>query len=174
MNEHLRAGHIHTPLGLMIAIVNAAGGMVRLDFEDDYRIDREEMNARTARDDDAVAEIAIQIGEYFAGERRVFSLPLAPPGSAFLHRAWAALVQVPFGTTVTYGTLAKRLDRPTSARAIGRANAINPLSIIVPCHRVIGANGDLTGYGGGIARKEALLRIEGSFVQGRTFSDGPK
>lgn len=81
---------------------------------------------------------------------------------------------MPFGTTVTYGTLAKRLDRPTSARAIGRANAINPLSIIVPCHRVIGANGDLTGYGGGIARKEVLLRIEGSFVQGRTFSGGLK
>lgn len=173
MNEHLRAGHIPTPLGLMIAIVDPSQGLVRLDFEDDYRVDREEMNICIPRDDDVAIDVTKQITEYFAGVRRTFSVPLASQGNAFLRMAWAKLAEIPFGTTVTYGALAKRLDKPTSARAMGRANAINPISIIVPCHRVIGADGKLTGYGGGIERKAALLRLEGSLPELDLFPAPP-
>ncbi len=103
-----------------------------------------------------------QLREYFDGARRTFELPLAPKGSAFQRRVWAALCEVPFGVTVSYGEIARRLGMPsTSSRAVGAANGANPLPIVIPCHRVIGADGLLTGYGGGLHRKEMLLRLEG-------------
>jgi methylated-DNA-[protein]-cysteine S-methyltransferase len=180
------AGYIETPLGTMLAIVDAAGALVRLDFEGDARAQRriepgsrqQDMESGGAagnaiRDDGAVAPVARQLEEYFAGERRRFTLSLAPRGNAFLHEAWARLAEVPYGSIISYGELAKRLGRPTSARAIGRANAVNPISIIVPCHRVIGADGKLTGYGGGLERKAALLRLEGVLAQEDLFFDRP-
>lgn len=111
-----------------------------------------------------LAAARAQLGAYFAGERRTFELPLAPAGSAFQRSVWAALQQVPYGTTIGYGEQARRLGSPTAARAVGAANGRNPLPIVIPCHRVIGAGGALTGYSGGLWRKEWLLRHEGALL----------
>ena len=107
-----------------------------------------------------LALAARQIEEYFAGERRVFDLPLAPEGTAFQQRVWRALVQIPYGETVSYGHIARAIGRPAASRAVGAANGKNPIAIIIPCHRVIGANGTLTGYGGGLPTKQWLLAHE--------------
>ena len=104
---------------------------------------------------------AKQLEEYFAGERRVFDLPLAATGTAFQEAVWAALAAIPFGETRSYGDLARDLGRPRAVRAVGAANGRNPLPIVVPCHRVIGADGSLIGYAGGMARKRSLLELEG-------------
>jgi methylated-DNA-[protein]-cysteine S-methyltransferase len=106
-------------------------------------------------------EAARQLREYFAGERREFGLPLRFSGTDFQNRVWRQLTTIPFGETWSYGQLAKRLDNPNACRAVGLANGKNPIAIIVPCHRVIGADGSLTGFGGGIERKEWLLAHEG-------------
>jgi methylated-DNA-[protein]-cysteine S-methyltransferase len=113
------------------------------------------------RDDPAFAEAARQLAEYFAGDRRAFDLPLAPAGTPFQRQVWAALTTLPYGATTSYAGLAERLGRPGSARAVGAANGANPLAIVVPCHRVVGADGTLTGYAGGLAAKRALLALEG-------------
>lgn len=105
-----------------------------------------------------------QLTEYFAGKRTTFELPLEALGSAFEHRVWNALRRIPFGSTISYGELAKRLGDPLQARAVGTANGKNPIPIIVPCHRVIGSNGDLTGFGGGIECKRWLLQHEGALL----------
>ena len=101
-----------------------------------------------------------QLDEYFAGSLRDFTLPLAPKGRAFQKLVWAELLRIPCGETCSYGELARRLGNPNASRAVGLANGRNPISIIVPCHRVIGASGRLTGYGGGIEQKEMLLALE--------------
>ncbi|WP_166612030.1 methylated-DNA--[protein]-cysteine S-methyltransferase [Kineococcus indalonis] len=113
-----------------------------------------------ARDDAAFADAAAQLAEYFAGGRTAFDLPLAPRGDAFDQRVWAALRRVPHGTTVTYGELARAIGGPGHAQAVGAANGRNPLSVVVPCHRVVGADGTLTGYAGGLWRKRFLLALE--------------
>lgn len=158
----LRGDLIDTPLGRMIALVDGQGALQRLEFLDEapgepllWR------GAELRRDAAAVATVARQLEEYFAGRRRVFDLALAPLGNAFLHEAWQHLRQVPYGTTLSYGQLALKLQRKTSARAVGRANAVNPIAILVPCHRIVGADGSLTGYAGGLWRKRALLELEG-------------
>ncbi len=103
---------------------------------------------------------AEQLSEYFAGERLDFDLPLVMNGTAFQQRVWAALREIPYGETESYGELAARIGSPGASRAVGLANGRNPIGIIVPCHRVIGASGSLTGYGGGIERKRQLLDME--------------
>ena len=113
-----------------------------------------------------LAEAKRQLAAYFAGELREFGLPLAPRGSEFQRKVWGALAEIPFGATSTYGALARRLGAPKHARAVGSANARNPLSIIVPCHRVVGASGALTGYAGGLARKRWLLAHEAAQIRG--------
>ena len=105
-----------------------------------------------------------ELSEYFAGTRTTFDLPLDATGTAFERRVWELLRAIPYGTTTSYGELAKRLGDPKEARAVGAANGKNPIPIIVPCHRVIGANGDLTGFGGGIERKRWLLQHEGALL----------
>lgn len=102
-----------------------------------------------------------QLREYFAGARRTFDLPLAPHGTAFQRRVWAALRTIPYGETRTYGELAAAIGSPNASRAVGMANHRNPIPIIIPCHRVIGANGTLTGYAGGLEIKRRLLALEG-------------
>ena len=102
-----------------------------------------------------------QLTEYFAGTRRVFDLPLRPQGTDFQRRVWRELIEIPYGDTWSYGELAKRISNPSASRAVGLANGRNPISILVPCHRVIGADGSLTGYGGGLDRKRWLLAHEG-------------
>jgi methylated-DNA-[protein]-cysteine S-methyltransferase len=108
-------------------------------------------------------EVRAQLLAYFAGELTEFSLPLAPSGTAFQLAVWTELTRIPYGTTTTYGDIAKALGKsPVASRAVGSANGSNPISVIVPCHRVIGADGGLTGYGGGLDRKLTLLKLEGS------------
>ena len=105
-------------------------------------------------------EVARQLDEFFSGKRQTFDFPLAPKGSSFQKRVWAELLKIPFGETISYGELARRMGNPAASRAVGRANATNPIALIVPCHRVIGSTGKLTGYGGGLDRKEWLLNHE--------------
>jgi methylated-DNA-[protein]-cysteine S-methyltransferase len=112
------------------------------------------------QDDRAFAELRRQMDAYFAGERREFDLPLKLVGTPFQPRVWRELVQIPFGTTISYGELAARVGNPAASRAVGGANGRNPISIIVPCPRVIGAGGTLTGYGGGLENKRWLLDFE--------------
>ncbi len=110
--------------------------------------------------------VAAQLDAYFAGELRTFDLPLALRGTDFQRTVWRALREVEFGTTTTYGELARRIGSPNAPRAVGLANGHNPIGIIVPCHRIIGANGSLTGYGGGIERKRWLLAHEARWSSG--------
>ena len=114
-----------------------------------------------------------QLREYFAGERRRFELSLAPRGTEFQRRVWRALLEIPYGETISYGELARRIGQPTAARAVGLANGANPLPIIVPCHRVIGADGTLTGFGGGLPIKRKLLALEDE-ARGGERSSGPQ
>lgn len=109
---------------------------------------------------DAFDDVVSQLTEYFAGQRQRFELPLAPEGTPFQQRVWRELQDIPYGVTISYGQLAARIGQPTASRAVGLANGSNPLAIVIPCHRVIGANGTLTGYGGGLPIKERLLALE--------------
>jgi methylated-DNA-[protein]-cysteine S-methyltransferase len=106
------------------------------------------------------AAVAAQLAAYFAGQLTEFDLPLATEGTGFQQRVWAALRAIPYGQTVSYGELARRIGSPAAGRAVGLANGRNPIAVVVPCHRVIGADGSLTGYGGGIDRKRFLLDLE--------------
>jgi len=117
-------------------------------------------DASWQRSDASFAAIREQLAEYFAGERQQFDVPLKLAGTPFQQHVWRELVRIPFGTTITYAQLAQRIGKPTASRAVGAANGRNPISIIVPCHRVIGANGKLTGYAGGIDKKQWLLAWE--------------
>ncbi|HZQ19829.1 MAG TPA: methylated-DNA--[protein]-cysteine S-methyltransferase [Terriglobales bacterium] len=101
-----------------------------------------------------------QLRAYFAGELKDFDLPLAPQGTEFQQNVWAELCKIPYGETISYGELARRIGNPNASRAVGLANGSNPIPIIIPCHRVIGSNGKLTGYGGGLPTKEKLLALE--------------
>ena len=123
------------------------------------------------RNDPAPFERAVtQLAEYFAGTRRTFRLQLEPAGTPFQLAVWRALREIAYGETLSYGTLARRLGQANGARAVGLANGSNPLPIIVPCHRVIGADGSLTGFGGGLSIKRALLALEGAECVSDLFS----
>lgn len=147
---------LQSPLGPLQAEVQA-GALRRLVFSEDA-VD----TAAEAGDAAVLDAVARQLTDYFAGTRRAFELPLAPEGTAFERRVWAALLTLPHGQTRSYGEIARSLGQPSAARAVGTANARNPIAILIPCHRIIGSDGRLTGYAGGLARKEALLRLEGA------------
>ncbi|AOZ52077.1 methylated-DNA--[protein]-cysteine S-methyltransferase [Chromobacterium vaccinii] len=150
-------GLIDTRFGPAAAWLDIRGALLRLLFNPTP----EQLAAHACpRDDAALAEVARQLAEYQAGERQAFDLPLAPQGTAFQQQVWAALREIPYGHTVSYGELARALGNPDGARAVGRANATNPIALIVPCHRVLGTDGSLTGYAGGLPLKAALLRFE--------------
>jgi methylated-DNA-[protein]-cysteine S-methyltransferase len=153
MAERLRYGRIATRFGEAQAVIDDVGTLRRLSVDVAPPADAQ-------RDDGAVAHVARQLAEYEAGERRTFELALDPPCSAFQKRVWAALLEIPFGQTRTYGELARALGDPGLSRAVGRANATNPIWLVIPCHRVIGADGSLTGYAGGLPLKAALLQFE--------------
>ncbi len=148
------------PVGAL-TLVSSGVALTRILFEG------EALSADVLAGDDAVLEDARgQLAEYFRGTRQHFELPLDGKGTAFEQRVWSALRDVPYGQTWSYGALAKQLGAPKAVRAVGRANGKNPLPIIVPCHRVIGADGSLTGFGGGLPRKAWLLRHEAAVVGG--------
>ncbi|WP_269209352.1 methylated-DNA--[protein]-cysteine S-methyltransferase [Chromobacterium vaccinii] len=150
-------GLIDTRFGPVAAWLDIRGALLRLLFNPTP----EQLAAHACpRDDAALAEVARQLAEYQAGERQAFDLPLAPQGTPFQQQVWAALREIPYGHTVSYGELARALGNPDGARAVGRANATNPIALIVPCHRVLGTDGSLTGYAGGLPLKAALLRFE--------------
>lgn len=145
---------IDTPLGEM-AIGEDAGRIVRLLLPGELALCQIESATPL------LTEASRQLRAYFAGDLRAFDLPLAPSGTPFQKAVWAALEGIPFGEIITYGELARRIGRPKASRAVGQANHKNPIPILIPCHRVIGADGSLTGYGGGLACKRFLLRLEG-------------
>jgi methylated-DNA-[protein]-cysteine S-methyltransferase len=107
-------------------------------------------------------EVRTQLAEYSAGERRSFAFPLAPRGTEFERRVWQALTEIPYGETRSYAEIARAIGRPAACRAVGRANGRNPIALVIPCHRVIGSDGSLTGYGGGLELKRFLLDLEGA------------
>lgn len=148
---------ISSPLGKLTAVATD-GYLTGLYFADQVRRPDPTRVGSQARA--GFGETKCQLGEYFAGERTQFDLPLAPAGEAFAQRVWTLLTQIPYGETRTYGDLARELGDPGLAQAVGAANGRNPLAVIVPCHRVIGADGSLTGYAGGLARKRLLLELE--------------
>lgn len=145
---------IDTPIGSLSAVADAEGRLAALRFDGDL------LDARTAGPPLA-ARYVREIEEYFAGARREFTIPLTPRGTEFQLAVWNALLDVPYGDTISYAELARRIGRPAAVRAVGAANGANPIPVIIPCHRVIGSNGTLTGYGGGIERKQWLLAHEG-------------
>jgi methylated-DNA-[protein]-cysteine S-methyltransferase len=148
--------HYQSPIGL-IEITASDAGLLSVFFIDEV----EEENTNGIIGNDITKQTAEYLGEYFAGNRHTFDVPLAPVGTAFQQQVWNELVKVPFGKTDTYSSIANKLNNPLSVRAVGAANGKNPISIIVPCHRIIGASGHLTGYAGGLWRKEFLLNLEG-------------
>jgi methylated-DNA-[protein]-cysteine S-methyltransferase len=149
--------YIDSPLGELL-VVRDDGGITGLYLP----TGRHAKTALTGwtRDDAAFDDARAQLGEYFAGERTEFELPLNPTGTEFQTKVWLALREIPYGETASYGETAQAIGSPTASRAVGLANGQNPISIIVPCHRVIGANGSLTGYGGGLDAKRWLLSHE--------------
>jgi methylated-DNA-[protein]-cysteine S-methyltransferase len=156
-NAELRWGPVETRFGRMGAWVDAKGRLVQfwLNLERASKLD-----LAWPRDEKAVAHVVREVKEYCDGTRKDFTLELAADGTEFQKSVWHALVKIPYGTTTSYGALAKKLGHPNGARAVGLANGSNPIGLIVPCHRVIGADGSLTGYGGGLPLKRALLAFE--------------
>jgi methylated-DNA-[protein]-cysteine S-methyltransferase len=153
----MRYGYLSSPLGDLMMIGDAAGLRALYLSTTRYPV---EVGGDWIRDEAAFADVRDQLTGYFAGDRTAFDLPLAAQGSSWQKRVWAALREIPYGETASYGQLARELGVPNGARAVGLANGQNPLSIIVPCHRVIGANGALVGYGGGLPAKRWLISHE--------------
>jgi methylated-DNA-[protein]-cysteine S-methyltransferase len=159
-------GIFESPVGA-VYIGGSDEGIHRVDFVGDAgeearffeRLERDSGSA--PREDASVARFAMEeLRAYFAGERFAFEMTLAPKGTAFQQTVWMALRDIPYGSTTSYGAIATKIGRPSASRAVGMANGRNPLGIVVPCHRVIGSSGALTGYGGGLHRKEWLLAHE--------------
>jgi methylated-DNA-[protein]-cysteine S-methyltransferase len=157
-----RLSHIvSSPIGrlLLLADGHALTGLWMIDAE--RHTGRGE--AGLTRSPEAFREVAGQLEAYFAGDLKEFTVPLAPSGTAFQLAVWTELTKIPYGSTVSYGDIARALGkRLVASRAVGLANGANPISVIVPCHRVIGSDGSLTGYGGGLDRKQLLLQLEGA------------
>ena len=149
--------YLETPIGDLL-LGGDEGGLELVSFPEGTR--RREPDSTWIFNEKPFAEARRQLAEYFAGERTEFDLPLKPTGTAFQLRVLEELRKIPYGTTCSYSDIAERIGRPKAVRAVGAANGRNPIPIIIPCHRVIGAGGDLTGFGGGLAAKEALLKLE--------------
>ncbi len=149
---------IESPVGELLASADATGHITGLHFLDGHRTPLR--GSDWVRDERPLAQLRLQLEEYFAGERREFELDLAPSGTSFQLSVWRALRAIPYGKTTSYGEIAAAAGQPGAARAVGGANNRNPIAIVIPCHRVIGASGSLTGYGGGLPRKRQLLALE--------------
>jgi methylated-DNA-[protein]-cysteine S-methyltransferase len=146
---------VQSPLGPLTLMATTAG----------LREIRFGASPAVRRDDGTLRQVARQLDEYFRGERRRFDLPLDLRGTPFQVEVWQALAEIPFGTTSSYGDHARRLGRPRATRAVGAANGSNPLPIVLPCHRLVGSDGSLTGYGGGLDAKRWLLEFEAGVAE---------
>jgi len=151
-------GHYLSPLGRM-SISATDQAITSVLFADDAQ------DVHPIAPSTLIAQCIAQLDAYFAGQLKQFNLPLAPQGTPFQQRVWQLLQEVPYGRTDSYGNLAKQLGDVKTTRAVGTANGSNPIAIIIPCHRIIGANGSLTGYAGGLARKQFLLALESNQPQ---------
>ncbi len=154
----LRYDFMKSPVGRLLIVSNEEA-LVEIRFEKNkLGIEPEDGWCRGGKVIDRARK---QLEEYFAGRRTEFDLPLAPEGTPFQQRVWQELQAIPFGVTISYGELARRVGNPAACRAVGAANGKNPVSIVIPCHRVIGSSGSLTGFGGGLDAKKTLLGVEG-------------
>lgn len=160
MNTNIVYDLVESPLGTL-RLAAASAGLASIFFTDETGMPP--IGKDWVRDpaSPVLRQTAAQLGEYFAGRRRVFDLPLAPSGTPFQRAVWDAIATVQAGETISYTELARRAGHAGSFRAVGAATGRNPLAIVVPCHRIIGADGSLTGYAGGLPRKRALLALEG-------------
>ncbi len=147
----------HTPLGRML-LAQEEEGLILVEF------DATPLKNWQQADTPLLVQAKAQLSEYFAGTRQEFTLPLSPKGTPFQQKVWAALQTIPYGQTRSYGEIARQIGSPKAARAVGMANHHNPIAILIPCHRVVGQNGALTGYAGGLDRKKALLQLEGCLI----------
>lgn len=167
MPETLRYTYVDSPVGRLLLAGDAAA-LHFLSFPGGHKAFGPKPGWR--REDGAFVEAKRQLAAYFAGDLKAFDLPLAFTGTAFQKQVWHALLEIPYGETRSYGWLAATIGRPSASRAVGAANGANPLPVIVPCHRVIGASGALTGFGGGLDTKEHLLNLEGAAFAGQSCS----
>ncbi len=166
LTQTVYVAEFNTPLGEMVA-ASTASHLVLLEFANRRMLETQLRRVRGALDCEfadgetsIVARVRGQLDEYFRDERRVFDVPMHVPGSPFQLLVWEALQRIPFGSTTSYGRLATSIGHPAAVRAVARANGDNRIAILIPCHRVIGADGSLTGYGGGLWRKKKLLDLE--------------
>ena len=157
---------IDSPVGSLLAGVTE-NALCFLEFSNPERLElqigrlRNRLRAEVVNERHTLLDtLTEQLDEYFAGKRRTFDVPLAYPGTGFQQRVWSALLEIPYGQTCSYLTLANRVGNPEAVRAVGQANGMNPIAIVIPCHRVINSSGALGGYGGGLPRKQHLLNLE--------------
>jgi methylated-DNA-[protein]-cysteine S-methyltransferase len=143
-----------------LTLIATDKGLAAILWNDSERLQARFAPREEAPDHPVIAATARQLGEYFAGTRTSFDLPLDPAGTEFQRAVWAALLAIPYGETRSYADIARAIGRPTATRAVGAANGRNPISIVTPCHRVIGTSGALTGFGGGLPNKQRLLALE--------------
>lgn len=160
-NEFMNYQFMQSPIG-QLRLVSDGEKLVAIEFEGRHQV----TDACSEEADEVLCACANQLNEYFGGERKAFELPLAPRGTSFQHSVWKALENIPYGTLASYADIARDIDRPTAVRAVGAANGRNPLPIVVPCHRVVGSDGSLTGFAGGIETKRRLLELEGALPTG--------
>jgi methylated-DNA-[protein]-cysteine S-methyltransferase len=147
---------METPIGRLL-LISDGSGLRRIDFANGKSHSAQQLHNENFP---ALTETIRQLSDYFASELEEFDIPLAPEGTQFQKNVWRHLCEIPYGETISYGELARRIGNPKASRAVGLANGANPIPIIIPCHRVIGSDGKLTGYGGGLPVKEKLLALE--------------
>jgi methylated-DNA-[protein]-cysteine S-methyltransferase len=162
-DEQARWHRIDSPLGELL-LAGDGRSLTRLEMTP------RDVATDGSHDPDAFRDVEAQLNAYFAGELTEFAVPLAPSGSGFQLAVWAALVRIPYGETASYGEIAAEVGRPDAVRAVGATNGRNPIAVIIPCHRVIGADGTLVGYGGGLPRKRLLLELEAEHAAPRLWS----
>ncbi len=150
---------LDTPIGTL-RLVSDGKYLTKVEFQDRYDV----LDGDTKSEDSVLTNAASQLKEYFAGERSEFDLPLNAAGTDFQHSVWSALTRIPHGELRSYSDIARDIDRPKAVRAVGAANGRNPIPVIVPCHRVIGSDGSLTGFAGGLEIKRELLILEGALT----------
>lgn len=155
---------MESPIGFL-ELTEENGAVTKICFMKNCKCAQGEYPGGQNNESEILKEAVLQLEEYFAGERKEFSVPLAPHGTEFQKKIWEVLTQIPYGETRSYGEIAQMAGNPKACRAVGMANHNNPIPILIPCHRVIGKNGKLTGYAGGLEKKTALLELERSGKQ---------